>query len=109
MKEEPLVADDLRNGLKTRLIGRRILSYDELDSTNKTAWEMGEQGLPEGTCVFAEHQSKGRGRLGRSWASPKGQGILVSVLLRPEIEPLEVPRVTLAASLAVMRAIEEET
>jgi BirA family transcriptional regulator, biotin operon repressor / biotin---[acetyl-CoA-carboxylase] ligase len=104
-----LTADDLQEGLKTRVIGKRVLAYEDLDSTNKTCWEMGEQGLPEGTCVFAEHQKKGRGRLGRVWNSPKSQNILMSVLLRPAIEPSAVSRVTLAAALAVIRAIEEET
>lgn len=107
--EDKLFADELQEGLKTRVIGGRVLAYENLDSTNKTAWQLGEQGLPEGTCVFAEHQKKGRGRLGRSWNSPRGQGILMSVLLRPAIEPSAVARVTLAAALAVIRAVEEET
>ena len=109
MSEPGLAADDIQKGLKTRVIGKRVLAYADLDSTNKTCWEMGEQGLPEGTCIFAEHQKKGRGRLGRQWTSPKGRSILLSVLLRPEIEPGAVSRVTLAAALAVIRAVEEAT
>lgn len=104
-----LAADELQENLRTRVIGKRILAYDDLDSTNTVCWKMGEQGLPEGTCVFAEHQKKGRGRLGRGWSSPKGQNLLLSVLLRPPIEPGAVSRVTLAAALAVIRAVQEET
>jgi BirA family transcriptional regulator, biotin operon repressor / biotin---[acetyl-CoA-carboxylase] ligase len=104
-----LNSDDLREGLKTKVIGKRIFAYGELDSTNQTVWQLGEQGLPEGTCAFAEHQKKGKGRLGRSWSSPSGENILLSVLLRPSVEPAAVPRITLAAALAVIRAIEEET
>ncbi len=107
--EDKLFADEIQEGLKTRIIGERVFSYEDLDSTNDAIRKLGEEGLSEGVCVFAEHQKKGRGRLGRKWDSPKGQGILLSVLLRPAIEPYAVPRVTLAAALAVIRAVREET
>ena len=109
MSDDKLFADEIQAGLKTRVIGKRIYSYEELDSTNTACRKLGEEGLPEGACVFAEHQKKGRGRLDRKWESPKSRGILVSVLLRPAIEPYSVARVTLAAALAVIRAVREET
>ncbi len=107
--EDKLFADDIKKGLKTHIIGKRVFSYEDLDSTNNAVRKLGEEGLAEGVCVFAEHQKKGRGRLGRKWDSPKGSGILLSVLLRPAIEPYAVPRVTLAAALAVIRAVRQET
>ncbi len=104
-----LFADEIQWNLGTEFMGHKIFSYEELDSTNDVAWRLGEQGLPEGTCVFAEHQKKGRGRLGRSWSSPKNKAILLSVLLRPKLSPLELPRVTLVAALSVTRAINRLT
>ena len=100
-----LFADEIRWGLKTEWMGKQIFSYEELDSTNDVAWRLGEEGLPEGTCVFAEHQKKGRGRLGRSWTSPRHRSILLSALLRPDLPPDGVARITLAAALSVVRAV----
>lgn len=104
-----LLTDEIQWGLGTEFIGGRIYSYEKLDSTNDTAWRLGEEGLPEGTCVFAEYQKKGRGRLGRGWVSPKNKDILLSVLLRPKLSPQEVPRMTLAAALSVTRAVKAIT
>ncbi len=106
---DKLFADEIQYGLKARIIGKRIFSYEELGSTNSAATRLGEEGFAEGVCVFAEHQKKGRGRLGRVWNSPKGQGILLSVLLRPRLAPSEVSRLTLMAALGVIRAIENVT
>jgi len=106
---DKLFADEIQYGLRTQVVGKRIFSYEELNSTNSAAERLGEEGFPEGVCVFAEHQKKGRGRLGRVWSSPRGQGILLSVLLRPKLAPSEVSRLTLMAALSVIRAIEAET
>ena len=102
-----MFADEIQWGLETEYIGKRIFSYDELGSTNDVCWKLGEEGLPEGACVFAEHQKKGRGRMGRVWASPKHKAILLSVLLRPKLSPSGVPRITLAAALSVTRAVKK--
>jgi BirA family biotin operon repressor/biotin-[acetyl-CoA-carboxylase] ligase len=106
---DKLFADEIQYGLRTKKVGKRIFSYEELGSTNSAAARLGEDGFSEGVCVFAEHQKKGRGRLGRVWSSPRGQGILVSVLLRPNLTPSEISRLTLMAALAVIRAIEAVT
>ena len=100
-----LFADEIRWGLKTEFMGQQIFSYEELDSTNDAAWRLGEEGLPPGTCVFAEHQKKGRGRLGRLWTAPKHRSILFSALLRPDLSPDGVARITLGAALSVVRAV----
>ena len=109
MKKTPdlLVADEIQKGLATSFIGKRTFCYEELDSTNDVAWRLGEEGLPEGSCVFSEYQKKGRGRLGRHWTAPKHQGILLSVLLRPDMPPSGAARLTLGAALSVVRAIRE--
>lgn len=106
---DKMFPDEITQGLKTRVIGKNIFCYGEVDSTNDVAHRLGETGTKEGACVFAEHQKKGRGRLGRSWEAPKGKNVLLSVLLRPLLPPAEVPRLTLAASIAVARAIERMT
>ncbi len=104
-----LFADEIQWQLGTRFVGKKVFSYEELDSTNDMAWRLGEEGLPEGSCVFAEHQKKGRGRLGRRWEAPKNKAILCSVLLRPKLSPSEVPCATLAAALSVTRAVKTLT
>lgn len=104
-----LFADEIAAGLRTKKFGRRIFSYDELDSTNDAAFRLGEQGVPEGACVFAEHQRKGRGRLGRHWVSPKGKNLLFSALLRPALAPAEASKITLTAAVSVARTAERFT
>ena len=86
--------------------GRRLIYYAETASTNDIAMQLGLAGE---TCliVLADRQSKGRGRLGRTWQSPPGCGLYLSMLLQPELEPRELPKVTLAAGLGVCLAIEE--
>src|SRR3989338_2377950 len=104
-----MFADELAHGLRTKFIGRQIFSYEELDSTNDAAFRLGEQGIKEGACVFAEYQKKGRGRLGRSWVSPKSKNIILSVLLRPVLLPQEVSKLTLACAVSVIRTIRSIT
>lgn len=91
------------------LAGRRVHYFTEIGSTNEAALQLGRQGEPTGTLVVAESQSSGRGRLGRAWASPKGRGLYFSMLLRPEIGPEDLSKVTLVAALAVSKAVEEVT
>ncbi len=106
---DKLFADEISAGLKTHRFGRRIVSYEELDSTNDAAFRLGEEGVTEGACVFTEHQRKGRGRLGRHWTSPKGRNLLFSVLLRPKLAPAEASKITLTAAVSVARTIESVT
>jgi BirA family transcriptional regulator, biotin operon repressor / biotin---[acetyl-CoA-carboxylase] ligase len=106
---DKMFADELAHGLRTRFIGKRIFSYDELDSTNDAAFNLGEQGIAEGACIFSEYQKKGRGRLGRHWVSPKNKNIILSVLFRPMLLPQEVSKLTLACAVSVIRTIREVT
>lgn len=84
-----------------------ILYFDEIDSTNNRAKQLGEEGADEGTVVIADHQTGGRGRVGRSFDSPKGEGLYLSILLRPEIRPDRAPQLTPLAALAVRKALYE--
>lgn len=78
-------------------------------STNSDALALGRGGAATGTLIVAETQTGGRGRLGRSWLSPPGAGLYFSLILRPRLAPVDFPKITLAAGLAVCRAVEEET
>jgi BirA family biotin operon repressor/biotin-[acetyl-CoA-carboxylase] ligase len=95
--------------LQSRLTGRRIgcrLHYEEtVDSTNRVAMELAREGAPEGTVVFADRQTAGRGRLQRNWQSPPGCNLYLSVILRPAIPPHDAPQITLLAGVAVAEAI----
>jgi len=83
----------------------KIIRLATTDSTNRVALELLDE--PAGTVVVAETQSAGRGRLARQWLSPPGTGLYFSVLLRPWLEPADLPKISLAAGLAVCLALEE--
>ncbi len=83
----------------------RVLSYQELGSTNAELLERADMGEPEGTVVTADAQTAGRGRRGRNWYSPPGQDIYLSILLRPQIPAEKASGLTLAAAAAVREAI----
>jgi BirA family biotin operon repressor/biotin-[acetyl-CoA-carboxylase] ligase len=80
---------------------------EETDSTNTQLLEAARAGAPEGQVLVADHQTAGRGRLGRRWESPPGASLLVSVLLRPDLAPGRAHLVTMAAGLAASDAVEE--
>jgi BirA family biotin operon repressor/biotin-[acetyl-CoA-carboxylase] ligase len=85
---------------------RRIEWYQEIDSTQHRARELGEEGADEGAVVVAEAQTAGRGRLGRTWHSPPGRNVYASILLRPAVPPGAVPQLALVVGLGVAEAIE---
>ncbi|MFZ5354807.1 MAG: biotin--[acetyl-CoA-carboxylase] ligase [Bacillota bacterium] len=93
--------------LTTSVIGKHIMYFDSLDSTNNYAKKLAGEDFEEGTVVIAEMQTAGRGRLGRSWISPRGKGIWMTIMLKPDINPLYAQRVTLVAACAVNDAIKE--
>jgi len=104
-----LIPQEIRWGLRTRRLGRRIHAYATTDSTMDVAHQLASAGEPEGTVVVAEGQRKGRGRMSRNWVSPKGKGIYLSLILRPPLKLTEVPQITLMAAVAVARAIHTTT
>ena len=105
-----LHADDLISRLgKTKVVGRDIRVFQETTSTNDVIEKLARDGVKEGVVVFAESQTRGRGRLGRKWMSPARRGLWFSVLLRPDFRPQEATRLTVASATALRRAIESQT
>jgi BirA family biotin operon repressor/biotin-[acetyl-CoA-carboxylase] ligase len=105
-----LHADDLLARLgKTKVIGRDIRVFEQTTSTNDVIEKLARDGVKEGAVVFAESQTKGRGRLGRKWISPERKGLWFSVLLRPDLRPQETTQLTVASATALRRAIQSET
>jgi BirA family transcriptional regulator, biotin operon repressor / biotin---[acetyl-CoA-carboxylase] ligase len=82
---------------------------EEVDSTNQVLLDRARTGEREGAVLVADHQTAGRGRLGRTWEAPPGSSLLVSVLLRPELTVAEAHMVTTAAGLAAVGACESVT
>ncbi|MDH5159917.1 biotin--[acetyl-CoA-carboxylase] ligase [Heyndrickxia oleronia] len=99
--------NEIRLGLKTSKLGSMIQYLDTIDSTQKVAHQLAQEGCPEGTIVVAEEQTNGRGRLTRHWHSPKFTGIWMSIVLRPKLPPFKAPQFTLITAVAVVQAIEQ--
>lgn len=101
---DKLSAYEITRGLGTEFIGQRLFLYDETDTTNERA--KASCSAPDGSVFIAEAQTAGKGTRGRGWSSAKGTGIYHSILLKPDIPPLEAAQITLAAGLAVRKAVE---
>ena len=100
---------ELASMLHTQWIGTRLVYFDETDSTNTRARKLAEEGAPHGTLVVADRQTAGKGRRGKSWVSPAGTGIWMSMVLRPSMSPMSASMLTLIAGLAVVRGVKEST
>ena len=111
LKESPdlLTDEEISPALETKCLGKKIYHHKEIGSTNKEAKKLAINGEEEGTLVISEKQTEGKGRLGRTWSSPFGVGIWMSLILRPEISPVEISKITLIAALAVCKTINKTT
>lgn len=84
-----------------------LLWYDQIDSTNAKAKMLAQAGATHGTCILAGSQSAGRGRMGRSFSSPEGMGVYLSLILRPNCPPEQLMHLTCAVAVAMCRAVEQ--
>lgn len=109
MAPDIISEDELKSIRRTEWIGQEIFYFPVIDSTNTKAKQLAEEGYPEGTLVVAEQQDAGRGRRGRSWESPWGSGIFMTLMLKPDIKPDNASMLTLVAALAVAAAIRKCT
>lgn len=99
--------DEICEYLDTETIGRSYYYYDTIDSTNNECKRKARDNFQHGTVLVAEAQTMGKGRIGRRWSSPKGTGIWMSVLLKPNISPMEASKLTLLGAVAIYNAFEE--
>lgn len=104
-----LLKDEILSGLETKLFGRGIYAFQRIASTNDFAYKIAERGEKEGTLVIAEEQTRGRGRMGRIWHSPKGMGLWFSLILRPPIRSDEVNLLTFLSALSVAQVVERRS
>ncbi len=98
---------ELRPFLNTHDVGQVLHWYEELASTSERAKELAEEGAEHGEVVIAESQTAGRGRRGRTWASPARKNLYFSIVLRPELPPSRAPELTLLASVALCDALRQ--
>jgi len=106
---DSVTPDEVLPGLATRAFGRQIEYRESVGSTNELAKQLARSGAPEGLLVLADEQTAGKGRLGRSWTTPRGSALAMSLVLRPELPPVLAPRITLVAAVAVAEAVREVT
>ena len=106
LKDSPdlLLPQEIAPLLATGIIGRKIIHFDEIASSNEEAKRLAREGADDGTVVVAEAQDAGKGRLSRGWYSPHSKGIWFSVILRPTFLPQEAPKCTLMSAVAIVRA-----
>lgn len=100
---------EIKSLLHTDWVAKEVLYFDTIDSTNTKAQELAEKGYPSGTLVVADKQESGKGRRGRSWVSPSGTGIFMTLMIKPDINPNNASMLTLVAALAVTKAITSVT
>ena len=98
--------DQMQKDLQTSIIGKEMFYYESLESTNTRAKEIAFQ-AKEGSLVIAEEQTSGKGRMGRVWSSPKNKGVYMSVILKPNTDPVNVARLTLLGAAAINLALKD--
>jgi BirA family biotin operon repressor/biotin-[acetyl-CoA-carboxylase] ligase len=102
----PLDPEEIRKGLESRRLGKKVHYFSEIDSTNRFAFQRASEGGDEGEVVIAESQTRGKGRLGRSWFSPPGLSLYLSVILRPKLPPADAPKLTLVSAVALAETVQ---
>ncbi len=102
-----LTKEEIESQLEADCEIKKIVFFDETDSTNTRAKLAAEAGEQSGTLFVAECQTTGKGRRGRNWVSPAGSGIWMSLLLRPAIKPYDASMLTIVVAMALVKAIEE--
>ena len=99
--------EDIVSQLDTVWAAKNLIFYEETDSTNQDAKELATEGAEHGTLVIADMQTAGRGRRGRTWLSPAGESVYMSLLLRPRCKPNQASALTLVMAFAVLQAVKE--
>jgi len=100
--------DKLRRNLGDCVIGRQIVVLNEITSTNDSILQRAGRDIPEGLVVFAEHQTAGRGQRNNRWESTPRKGLWFSILLRPEIEIAESPKLTMWTAKTIAETLQHQ-
>lgn len=108
-KPAKLDVQRLQTLLQSRSFGRRVRYMAEVGSTQQAAHSWVGEGASEGCMVVAEEQTAGRGRMGRSWHSPAGKGLWVSLILQPRMDLRKAPQLTLLTAVALCRSLRKAT
>lgn len=101
--------ESIAAAISTRFIGRHLVFLPTIGSTQDVAKDLARQGAPTGALVVAEEQTAGRGRLDRRWLAPAGSSLLMSLLLRPRLDPDRLHRLTMVCSLGIVDGVRETT
>lgn len=101
--------EELLDGLDTKLVGKKLFLFDSIDSTNTCAKTLADADMEEGAVVFADYQTEGKGRLGRSWVSEQGKNLLFSCIFRPSINKELSGLLTFFAAVSAALALESVT
>ena len=104
-----LTERELRKGLKTKIFGSKIYTFQTIDSTKNCAKTMAGVGAPEGVVVIAEEQTSGKGRLGRTWQANAGENLTLSIVLRPKVVTDAMNLLPLYVAIVAADAIETST
>lgn len=99
--------ETISNAINTKWAGKTVHFVEETNSTNIWIKELANEGAKHGTLAVAEFQTAGRGRFDRKWTADAGSAIMMTLLLRPEIQPMQAPMLTLIMGLSVAQAVEK--
>jgi len=99
-----LTYNNISYKLKTNIIGKKIVHFETIDSTNGYGKKIASEEL-DGTVIISEEQTKGKGRIGRQWHSKSKEGIWMSIILKPNIMPQKAPFITLIAGASIAKAL----
>lgn len=102
---DPLYPEEITTGLNTKFIGKRVIYYPEIDSTNNQALKLFKIEIENGSVIVADHQTTGRGRRHRIWLAPAGKALLFSIMITRAGDPVKFPFYTCIGALAVAEAI----
>lgn len=108
MNLDTLAPREIQKHLHTKWLGRHLYYEESLDSTNNRAKALAQKGAAHGTVVLAEEQVSGKGRLDRSWVTPKGSSIAMSCILRPKFPPQKASMLTLLMGLSVAQTCRKQ-
>ena len=102
---DKLTSEIVLKNIKSNIIGRKIIHFESIDSTNDYAKGIARE-EEEGTVIISEEQTRGKGRTGRVWHSVKGDGIWMSIILKPSIFPYEAPFITQIVAASIATALQ---